>query len=277
MIKSGSICEYPSSDSHPESSTTNNSDYYTALQIYKITMILASCCLGLVLIMFLVCILKKTYCPSSRSNERDIIIDSLTGEARRRRGAARNRRASSMEISSIFNNDLLGSGVPFNCRPPYEKPPTYDESENIIRSLTGVPPPAYDDQVLEVIPSVDNSPEVACFPVSSSITIEMNQHQQCRPMTATLSPAALSPLTSVLSSSSTPVNNPTVASIIPPLSQREASVSSLRRSLSRSLSCRKKPTRNVPMVNINNIPSGRPRHPDPEGEEGATNNAFVQE
>ena len=37
--------------------------------------------------------------------------------------------------------------TPFNIRPPYEKPPSYDESQRQMVEELGVPPPAYSPEV----------------------------------------------------------------------------------------------------------------------------------
>lgn len=100
-----------------------------AVQIYRITLIFASCCLALVLIMFLVCIVRKSYWPSSQS------------ERQRRR-----RSSSSMQIAVAE----VGAGIPFNIRPPYEKPPSYEESQRNMITLMGTPPPEYPQQLIPI-------------------------------------------------------------------------------------------------------------------------------
>ena len=227
-VRMGKFCQNLKNNSGTESTPTIDNDYYTALQIYKITMILASCCLGLVLVLFLVCILKKTYCPTTMSDSQ-IIIDPRTGEPRRRRG----RRSSSIEVASI--ETVFGSGIPFNCRPPYEKPPTYDESQRSMREIIGIPPPAYDS------PQESSASTPACLPVSSATMLPpRSESLPPIPLPRTLNPASLSPL-----------------EVIPP-AQREPYQERMR------------PTRNVPIHNTN---QGIPRHPDPE--EGTTNPAYL--
>ena len=95
-------------------------DSVRALEIYKITMIFASCLLAMVLIAFLYCILKKSFC-SPRSHASRVPPDIMT----------------------LFAESANDSGGPFNIQPPFEKPPTYDESQNQMREVFGVPPPSY--------------------------------------------------------------------------------------------------------------------------------------
>lgn len=105
----------------------SSSDSRSALQIYKITMIFASACLAVILLIFLTCILRKSYCPSDPGFAVHPIDDSLPN------------------LFTIFP-DLAGpvcDQPPFNVRPPFEKPPTYDESQRATRAQLGTPPPAY--------------------------------------------------------------------------------------------------------------------------------------
>ena len=89
-------------------------------------MIFAPCGLAFVLIVFLICILRKTYCPSTRPHVRHRV--SSSGES----------------------GETAGAGIPFNIRPPYEKPPSYEESQRSMISLIGTPPPEYPEQLLPI-------------------------------------------------------------------------------------------------------------------------------
>lgn len=106
---------------------TGSSDSRSALQIYKITMIFASACLAVILLIFLSCIIRKSYCPSPGTPSVHPLDDSMPN------------------LFTIFPD--LGGPIcdqpPFNVRPPFEKPPTYDESQQAIRAELGTPPPAY--------------------------------------------------------------------------------------------------------------------------------------
>ena len=55
------------------------------------------------------------------------------------------RRESSQLQDQIANrsNDSSSFGVPFNIRLPFEKPPTYDESQRRMMEAMGFPPPEY--------------------------------------------------------------------------------------------------------------------------------------
>src|SRR5882724_10600198 len=96
------------------------------MQIYKITMIFASCCLALILIIFLVCILRKSYCPPRRQI---VPLDNSTIP----------------DIFTLFPHIGNYDGGPLadGTQPPFEKPPTYDETLTLIRNEIGIPPPAY--------------------------------------------------------------------------------------------------------------------------------------
>ena len=246
LVQVGDHCQFKRQTDPPPATSTNNNDYYTALQIYKITMILASCCLGLVLIMFLVCILKKTYCPSHAAASRE---------------GNRGRRASSIDVSVIFPADsALGSGVPFNCRPPYEKPPTYDESERFMRDTMGVPPPAYDAQQQE-------SPSPACLLVSSSTTVSMPS--SAIGLTATSSHQRVCPPRVPEELNIRSLNSSmAAANLSSPSTEAESENSDP------SSGRRKRPTRSVPLVIMTQNNGGRPRHPDPD-DEGVSNMAFI--
>lgn len=89
------------------------------MQVYKITMIFASTCLALVLLIFLACILKKSYCPNQ------VPIDPVLPD-----------------IFTVYN-DGIGNGTSIPYAPPFEKPPSYDETVQIMRQEIGIPPPGY--------------------------------------------------------------------------------------------------------------------------------------
>ncbi len=95
------------------------------MQIYKITMIFASCCLALILIIFLVCILRKSYCQSRR---RIVPLDNTIPDI-----------FTLFPHVGNYDGGPLGDGT----QPPFEKPPTYDETIQLMREEIGVPPPAY--------------------------------------------------------------------------------------------------------------------------------------
>lgn len=97
------------------------------MQIYKITMIFASCCLALILIIFLVCILRKSYCVPR--NQQMVPLDNSTIP----------------DIFTLFPHVGNYDGGPLGdgTQPPFEKPPTYDETLTLIRNEIGIPPPAY--------------------------------------------------------------------------------------------------------------------------------------
>lgn len=48
----------------------------------------------------------------------------------------------------------VGAGIPFNVRPPYEKPPSYEESQRNMISMMGTPPPEYPQQLLPIFVEV---------------------------------------------------------------------------------------------------------------------------
>ena len=89
-------------------------------------MIFASCCLALILIIFLVCILRKSYCAPRRQV---IPLDNTTIP----------------DIFTLFPHVGNYDGGPLadGTLPPFEKPPTYDETLTLIRNEIGIPPPAY--------------------------------------------------------------------------------------------------------------------------------------
>lgn len=162
------LCRSPLRPTPPNVPPNKPTDYYTAIQIYKITMILASSSLGLVLVMFLLCILKRTYCPRE-------------GLPSHRRPSRRSlRRESSIDLATVLQESAIGSGIPFNIRPPYEKPPSYDESQRSMSRQLGIPPPPY-DAVVAVVgtsgpsrldPSVLNVPSLTTqIPVASNSAI----------------------------------------------------------------------------------------------------------
>ena len=102
-------------------------------------MIFASCCLALVLLVFLACILKKSYFHSPGYN-------STTG-------------SNPPDLLGLFadNGTSPGSGIPFNIQVPFEKPPTYDESQTQMIKELGVPPPIYLES--DPQPSTSSSPD----------------------------------------------------------------------------------------------------------------------
>ena len=127
-----------------------------AIQIYRITLIFASCCLALVLFMFMVCIIRKTYwSPSSRSSRGSLPLSSSGGAGRSRR---RHRRSEALAIAASESSaaSILGPGIPFNVRPPFEKPPSYEESQRSMMSLIGTPPPDYPLPLCLSIPAADS-------------------------------------------------------------------------------------------------------------------------
>ena len=89
-------------------------------------MIFASCCLALILIIFLVCILRKSYCAPRRHV---VPLDNTTIP----------------DIFTLFPHVGNYDGGPLadGTLPPFEKPPTYDETLTLIRNEIGIPPPAY--------------------------------------------------------------------------------------------------------------------------------------
>ena len=90
-------------------------------------MIFASACLALVMLLFFICLIRRSYC---------ININSTLAS-----------RTNSMNppdaIINRFNDSQLGMSVPFNIRLPFEKPPTYDESQRRMMQELGIPPPDY--------------------------------------------------------------------------------------------------------------------------------------
>ena len=90
-------------------------------------MIFASCCLALILIIFLVCILRKSYCAPR--NQHMVPLDNTTIP----------------DIFTLFPHVGNYEGGPLGdgTQPPFEKPPTYDETLTLIRNEIGIPPPAY--------------------------------------------------------------------------------------------------------------------------------------
>ncbi|KAI1294783.1 hypothetical protein HDE_05740 [Halotydeus destructor] len=93
-----------------------------SLVIYKTTMVFASIVLGVVLFIFVGCVLTKSYCPSEPRYYPRLDPDSP-------------------DFLSAFNS--IHNQPPFNVRPPFEKPPTYDESQLMARLQMGIPPPSY--------------------------------------------------------------------------------------------------------------------------------------
>ncbi|XP_054161271.1 uncharacterized protein LOC128959349 [Oppia nitens] len=128
-----------------------NNESRTAMQIYKITMIFASCCLALILIIFLVCILRKSYCPPA----------SAAGRSRMPNGPLDNRTIP--DIFTLFPHCGNYDGGPLGdgTLPPFEKPPTYDETLTLIRNQIGVPPPAYRGRNGTPYSSNPSTPELA--------------------------------------------------------------------------------------------------------------------
>ncbi|CAG2176340.1 unnamed protein product, partial [Oppiella nova] len=102
-------------------------DSKTAMEIYKITMIFASCCLALILVIFLVCILRKSYCPPRQRPVQPLDNSTIP------------------DIFTLFPHVGNYDGGPLGdgTLPPFEKPPTYDETLTLIRNEIGIPPPAY--------------------------------------------------------------------------------------------------------------------------------------
>ena len=83
-------------------------------------MIFASCLLALVLVSFLYCIIKKSFC-----------------------GSMSHANSGPPDIMTLFAESAAETGSPFGVQPPFEKPPSYDESQNHMREVFGVPPPSY--------------------------------------------------------------------------------------------------------------------------------------
>lgn len=113
-------------------------------------MIFASCCLALVLLLFLVCLIRRTYClrfNSSISTRRDSSYPSTE------------------QMITGFNDSQLGMSVPFNIRLPFEKPPTYDESQRRMMQELGIPPPDY--------------PEITVTNATADVSNENDNQQQC--------------------------------------------------------------------------------------------------
>lgn len=147
-----------------------SNDSKRALEIYKITMIFASSCLAIILLIFLACILKKSYCPSD--GEHILPLDN-----------------SVPDIFTLFPDAGAGhADMPFGVRPPFDKPPTYDESQRAIRAELGSPPPAYCDSEISANNNNDTRIVVppqgamaACFipnHTSSSLPIQTNADLQ---------------------------------------------------------------------------------------------------
>lgn len=86
-------------------------------------MIFASCCLALIILLFLGCVIRRAYCGSPQLSPLDNTVP---------------------DIFTLFpESGGAGGSPPFNITPPYDKPPSYDESERQIRQLLGDPPPCY--------------------------------------------------------------------------------------------------------------------------------------
>lgn len=90
-------------------------------------MIFASACLALVMLLFFICLIRRSYCININSH-----LDSRN-----------NSLNPSDAIITRFNDSQLGTSVPFNIRLPFEKPPTYDESQRRMMQELGIPPPDY--------------------------------------------------------------------------------------------------------------------------------------
>lgn len=97
-------------------------------------MIFASCCLAIILIVFLSCILKRSYCPSQydqmnyQLNQSQIPIDN---------NSIPDIFTMYPEVANFLRTN------PHLAGPLYEKPPTYDETLRFMREEFGIPPPAY--------------------------------------------------------------------------------------------------------------------------------------
>uniref|UniRef100_T1KMP4 EB domain-containing protein n=1 Tax=Tetranychus urticae TaxID=32264 RepID=T1KMP4_TETUR len=96
----------------------------TAIEIYKITMIFASSCLALILLIFLACILRKSYCPADSTHQ-------ATG------------RSTMNDLFTIYPGTSGSPSDLFGNLTPAEKPPSYSETMRMINQEIGTPPPAY--------------------------------------------------------------------------------------------------------------------------------------
>lgn len=110
-------------------------DINTARTIYEMTMIFVSCCLGLILFVFVVCILKKAYC-SPRTSRRTSPNHMDGGGMQDMFGLCSDQHQNASGVS----NDQF---FPYSINVPFEKPPTYEETLRIMRCEIGVPPPEY--------------------------------------------------------------------------------------------------------------------------------------
>lgn len=100
--------------------------------------------MALILIIFLVCILRKSYCPP---RSRVVPLDNQTIP----------------DIFTLFPHVGNYDGGPLGdgTLPPFEKPPTYDETLTLIRNEIGVPPPAYRGRNGTPYSSNPSTPELA--------------------------------------------------------------------------------------------------------------------
>jgi hypothetical protein len=134
----------------------------TARTIYEMTMIFASCCLGLVLFVFVVCILKKAYC-SPRTSRRPNGTQMESGPLHDMFGLC----AEAHHGASSAGNDQF---FPYSINVPFEKPPTYEETLRIMRGEIGVPPPAYEGTASPTDPNRSATASVGAMDSSSGAT-----------------------------------------------------------------------------------------------------------
>lgn len=118
-------------------------------------MIFASACLALVMLLFFICLIRRSYC---------INISSAL--------ASRTNSLNPPDaIMNRFNDSQLGMSVPFNIRLPFEKPPTYDESQRRMMQELGIPPPDY--SVSSLSSRIASSQILSCVSVTDATSDTM--------------------------------------------------------------------------------------------------------